>query len=512
MNRSLLHLPPSLPPWIASLLVIVAVGNVFGLFIVGVHTDESYYWLWSQYPDWGYYDHPPMAAWMIAAFSSILGDSKLALRLPAVLAWVSVVWVVFRLSRELFPNPTAGWLGALIVMSLPIFQVGFHIVGPDSPLMLFTALTYYFCWRAAQESSPRYWLLCGAAAGLALLGKFTAVLLPAIIMLALVIDREHRKQLARPWPWLAAALAALLFVPVVYWNYRHNWASFAYQWGHGTATHKGFSPYKTADYLVQQMSATLPWVFIAMAAASVVYRKQFPAIGSRFPALFVTGFWLPLVFFGITGSISTSMHNWPVIAYIPGSILLAGVLTVWIYPREEEQRPRKWVKRLAVVTVLLAASLVNLARFPQWVALLPKPEAMAGSSVAWVWGWPQLADAIRQTEKNAGLPKDCSILFVRAFNNGDLGYFHVAGEMAFHLDNADRILVQRVPHQKQYNLWQDEKPPKYQSVCMAVAGPAKKPQFTKRIATDEAGSFRLVKQVAIKAPDISVRHYAIYVR
>jgi len=426
------------------------------------------------------------------------------------------VWVVFRLSRELFGNPVAGWVGALIVSALPIFQVGFHIVGPDSPLMLFTALTYYFCWRAVVEDSPRDWIRGGVAAGLALLGKFTAILLPMVVLLALLVDRGQWPLFARPYPWLAARLAVILFAPVVYWNYQHDWASFAYQWGHGTATDKGFSFLKIGDYLVQQMSATLPWVFVAMVVATVTVHKQFAGLSSRFAALFVAGFWLPLVFFAVTGSISKSMHNWPVIAYVPGSILLAGALTTWVYPGTAATpslgRQRRWVKYLVIATVLLAASVVNLARFPQWVSLLSKPETMAGSSVVAVWGWPQLAQAIRETEQSAGLKKDCPILFVRKFNNSGLGYYHAAGEMAFHLGDADRILVQRVPHFKQYNFWMDANPPRFDTACMVIAGPAEKVTFPSRTVTSEAGIFSMARQVDIVAPDTTVRQYAIYIR
>ena len=28
--------------------------------------DEAYYWYYAQNPAWGYFDHPPMVAWMIA--------------------------------------------------------------------------------------------------------------------------------------------------------------------------------------------------------------------------------------------------------------------------------------------------------------------------------------------------------------------------------------------------------------------------------------------------------------
>src|SRR5208337_612588 len=46
--------------------------------------------------------------------------------------------------------------------------------------------------------------------------------------------RRHRHWLARPAPWLAVLLAALIFAPVAVWNATHGWASFAFQGGRAT--------------------------------------------------------------------------------------------------------------------------------------------------------------------------------------------------------------------------------------------------------------------------------------
>src|SRR5215213_5585455 len=33
----------------------------------GLLDDEAYYWVYSRFPDWGYFDHPPMVAILIKA-------------------------------------------------------------------------------------------------------------------------------------------------------------------------------------------------------------------------------------------------------------------------------------------------------------------------------------------------------------------------------------------------------------------------------------------------------------
>ena len=46
----------------------------------GLIDDEAYYWVYSQFPAWGYFDHPPMVAILIKAGYSIFAN-ELGVRL-----------------------------------------------------------------------------------------------------------------------------------------------------------------------------------------------------------------------------------------------------------------------------------------------------------------------------------------------------------------------------------------------------------------------------------------------
>ncbi|MGW8247045.1 MAG: glycosyltransferase family 39 protein [Acidiferrobacterales bacterium] len=512
--RPLVQVLPGNPSrWVISLLAVVVIGNVAGLFGVGVHTDESYYWIWSRYLDWGYYDHPPLVAWMIRLTTEIFGINKFGLRLPAVLSWLVTAVVVYRISSQLFADTRlAGWLATLVLISIPIFQVGFHIVGPDSPLMLFTSLTYFFAFNAIGKASGKDWLLAGISLGFALLGKYTAVLLPAIIFLGLVSTRESRRELLRWQPWAGFVLAVVCFTPVIYWNSLHDWVSFAYQWGHGTGTAKSFSIYKSLDYISQQVSAVMPWTWLAMIYASF----RFPALTipekHRTLSLIQFGFWFPLIFFGFAGSFSTSMHNWPVIAYVPGSIMLGGLLAHWLKQDREHIRKARIARSAIIVAVLFAALLVDLARFPQWARLLENPKRLSGSSIVAVWGWDGLADTIRHVEKKHNYPESCQILFIKDYNNAWLGYFHVAGEMAYEFRDPDRILLEPVRHQKQYNYWKNTRLDNLDDVCMVIAGPANQPDFPAELTRKKLGRLKLDARHTITLPDTTSSYYAIYTK
>ena len=85
--------------------------------------------------------------------------------------------------------------------------------------------------RLAREPARlQSWLAVGVLLGLAGLSKYTAVLLAIGLAIFMVWDRRSR-WLAQPGAWLAVAIALLMVVPVLYWNERHGWASFEYQWG-----------------------------------------------------------------------------------------------------------------------------------------------------------------------------------------------------------------------------------------------------------------------------------------
>ena len=257
-----------MPPWIGLLLSLFLIGNIIALFSVGVHPDEAYYWVWSEKLQAGYFDHPPMVAWEIRLFTSILGDSPWVIRLPAVVAWVALNMSVYLVARDVFPRQRlAGWLAVLVASSLPLYQLGFHIVTPDSPYLLFTALSFWAI-NMALTRDPRWWLLVGLFGGLSLLSKYIAVLFPLAVFLALITSKKGRAHFLTPWPWLAVVIATIVFSPVIYWNAQHDWISFLFQLGHGVNLKNEASVVNVLLYIGSQLVVATPWVFIAMLVAA----------------------------------------------------------------------------------------------------------------------------------------------------------------------------------------------------------------------------------------------------
>jgi len=81
--------------------------------VLPLSADEAYYWLWSQHPAWGYYDHPPMIAWLIRAGTLLLGDTPLGVRAAGVVLSLPATWFVWRAAALILKDETKAALAAL---------------------------------------------------------------------------------------------------------------------------------------------------------------------------------------------------------------------------------------------------------------------------------------------------------------------------------------------------------------------------------------------------------------
>ncbi len=406
MSRPVAWLPRQLPLWVALLVSVALLGNVLGWLSLGLLPDEAYYWVWSQRPQLSYFDHPPLIAWLMLPGAWLFDDAAWAVRLPAVASWLVGALLGYRMAQQIFGG-IAGALALLVWASMPIMQAGFHIVTPDSTLMIFAWLALWSAWRAGQEPGPRWWLVTGLFIGLALLSKYTAVLLLGALFFTLLGSRVGRRSLASPWPWLGCLLALLVFMPVVAWNGENDWISFRFQFGHGVKQQVAVDTLEMfLMFLGGQLAVAMPWSYFAMAWA------PFSRVGSSLDgytrALLGWNFWLPMLVFGAAGLTAKSHPNWPVTAYIAGTLLLAGLLNHLLY-REGRLRRSRLV--LVIVLFLLPQLVLNFMRFPHIImGLVGGDVPPQRTQLSQAYGWEPIAPAIRTQLAAMARGDSCHIL------------------------------------------------------------------------------------------------------
>jgi len=225
-----------LNPLQATLLLIAATALVrlFAAGDVGLSVDEAHYALYGMRPDWSYFDHPPMIGWL-QAVALQFSESDLSMRVIPVLLFAATSWVLYRVTLALFPaeTPWLGFISVALLQSGAIFQLIGMAMLPDTPLLLLGLLLLWVLHSVVIEGCVQNWLWLGVLLGLAALSKYTSITLLVTVVLALTLGKQWR-QLRSPWPWLAIAAGSILIMPILYWNYRHDWISFLYQLHHGT--------------------------------------------------------------------------------------------------------------------------------------------------------------------------------------------------------------------------------------------------------------------------------------
>src|SRR5580692_2758103 len=225
------------------LAVVVLIAAMTALRMIYAHaldlrTDEAYYWTWSKENALSFLDHPPMIAWFIRFGTAIFGDTNFGVRFAGILAMLVTQLLLADIVRRVTHDVRAVVFAVLMPEAALYYGLLMAKVSPDTAMIPFAVAMLWALVRLTQSGNPRWWLAAGLFAGLALLSKFTAVMLvPAVVAFMLVPD-WRRRWLTSPYPWLAALIAVAVFLPVLIWNAGHDWASFRFQFVRAVATHQ----------------------------------------------------------------------------------------------------------------------------------------------------------------------------------------------------------------------------------------------------------------------------------
>jgi 4-amino-4-deoxy-L-arabinose transferase-like glycosyltransferase len=379
------------------ILVLLSVRLAVGA-VVPLAFDEAYYWRWSKHLAAGYFDHPPMIAFVIRAGTLIAGDTELGVRLVSMLLALPATWAVWRSAALLFQDSKIATTAALFFNLTLILAVGTVITTPDSPLLVASAFVLFFLVKVMDSKRGIWWLAVGAAVGTSLLSKYTALFFGASILAWLLIVPEMRRWLLTPWPWLGGLIALAMFMPVVLWNANHDWASFAQQFRRVTA-HQWTYRY-LGEYFASQFGLATPSVFV---------------LGSMGLSAFLAGR-------GATRSARVLLGAmvWPIVAYFTWHSLhqrVEGNWTAPIFPAfsiaaaaavheidwtERWKTLVHWSNKLAVPVGLAAIGLIQIqAVFGIFAVGMTDPTARQLGA-----GWRQLAaeiDSVRQENGANGI-------------------------------------------------------------------------------------------------------------
>lgn len=399
------------------LLIIVAVAHSLYNTTLQLNVDEAYYWVWSTKLQLSYYDHPPMVAYIIKVFT-IFGDNEFYIRLGAVFCMTLSAWYVYILSKEVYDINVA-WLTLITATILPATSMGYTIITPDAPLILFWTTSTYYSYLAIFKDGWKNYFHAGVHIGLLMLSKYTSVLFLGFLLLFMLIKMPRK--LLNIKPWTAIILAFIIFSPVIIWNYQHDWIGFIFQYSHGTSSNFRIEFDKFFKFIGGLFVVFTPIFFSMLLYGTFKYKNWF-FDNKRFYIAF--SYIFPLVFFLYKALFKKMELNWVAFAFIPGMILFAYTVI--------EYRFRRLYIAGAGLSILLTLAL----HFP-WLFLLP-PKLNIHNRIS---GYKEVVEHIQQYIK----PGD--VLFGDRLNRAAIFTYYTKGHPRSYIPTPTRF--------SSYTLWDE---------------------------------------------------------
>lgn len=187
--------------------------NCLQAALLGLDGDEAYYWMLSQQPAWGYFDHPPFVALLMRA-GELLGHGPFFTRLGTVLLTSLSIGIIYAGLPPRLQQPR--YYLTLFAATL-IFNVYSFIATPDAPLFFFASLFFYAYRKYLERVSVATVLLMSFSIAGMFYSKYHGILPVAFTVLS------NLKLLKKSSFWLIVLLVTILFLPHLYWQYQHDW-------------------------------------------------------------------------------------------------------------------------------------------------------------------------------------------------------------------------------------------------------------------------------------------------
>jgi 4-amino-4-deoxy-L-arabinose transferase-like glycosyltransferase len=217
----------------AVLIVLAVYWAVWTVYAVVAKASQDFHFdmgemvAWSREVTFGTPKHPPLPAWLVAAWFWIFPLAGWAYELLAVGMAVVSMWVAFVVSARYLDGRKCA-TGLALLTLVPFFN--FHALkfNANSAMMPWWALTTWFFLRSFESRRLGFAALAGAAAAGAMLTKYWSVVLLASLAIGAISDERRRLYFCSAAPYVTVGVGLVALSPHIVWLYLHHFASFAY--------------------------------------------------------------------------------------------------------------------------------------------------------------------------------------------------------------------------------------------------------------------------------------------
>lgn len=269
--------------------------------IYSFHRDEYLYMDYGRHLSFGYYDVPPLTAFLAWLSRYVLGESVFALRLFPALTGTATLWIggllVIELGARRFAVLILGI--ALIFSALLRVDTMFQPVTFD---VFFWTLCSYFLIRFLKYGDADNLVWLGLAFGLGVLNKYTILLWGLGAFTGILMLRSDI--LSQPKFYAGALLALVLMLPNMVWQLQHHLPALDHV---SALSRQQFVHVSYQEIVVSQFMFFGPGCLLWVAGLVYIFTKG----GSKFRIMGITYFVTILILLFCKGKSYYAMGMYP---------------------------------------------------------------------------------------------------------------------------------------------------------------------------------------------------------
>lgn len=190
--------------------------NIVTAIRTELYADEAYYWMYSQFLDWGYFDHPPGVA-LVIKLGEFFGKNEFGVRIANILITATSIALIYRETK-----PKNVLIYCLTVFSFLVL----HLIGflslPDGPFFLSGILFLLAYKKFLKNMSLKNQFMLALTAALMIYCKYHGFV---VILFTLASNLALFKKYQT---YIVAIIAFTLISPHVYWQVTNDFPSLSY--------------------------------------------------------------------------------------------------------------------------------------------------------------------------------------------------------------------------------------------------------------------------------------------
>lgn len=335
-----------LPKLFLYLLGAVLILNLLQANFTNLIFDEAYYWYYAKNLAWGYFDHPPMVAWMIR-ISSFFFDGELGVRFMSTLLSIGTMLLLWATIDH--PKKKDYVLHFFVVtFSMTLLNAYGFFTLPDTPLLFFTALFLYVYKRFIASPSVLLAIILGVVMAALMYSKYNAVLVIVFVLFS------NLKLIKDKYAILAVIVAFACYTPHFLWLYENDFVSIKYHLFDRPNQAYNFNKFTLGYFLnlIAIFGFTFPLAYY------ILYKTKPKDLFERALIFLTYGI---LLFFFISSFSKRVQTQWIVVISIPMVLIIFNYII-------DNEKIRKWFYGFGIVNIVillyLRAGLIYQPLFP----------------------------------------------------------------------------------------------------------------------------------------------------